>query len=121
MLCPLAAGAASSSFDNNHIEEALADWAFVEAAMGAVSPSFDNNHIEEALSDPAFVEAVKAAEETHQRKKKVLPKYALDPNLPKVRQELIVDCFCHNFSLSLSSIHRYTISTDSPTLPTTST
>ena len=97
--CPLVAGAASPSFDNDHIiEEALADPAFVEAATGAVSPSFNNNHIKEALSDPAFVEAVKSAEDTHQRKKKALPKYALDPNLPKVRQELIVDCFCHNVS-----------------------
>jgi hypothetical protein len=51
-------------------------------AADAVSPSLDNNHIKEALADPVFVEAVKAAEET-QRKKKVLPKYVLDPNLPK--------------------------------------
>jgi hypothetical protein len=120
-LCPLVAGTASPSFDNNHVKEALADQAFVEAATGAVSPSFDNNHIEEALSDPVFVEAVKSAEETYQRKKKALPKYALDPNLPKVRQELIVDCFHHNVSLSSSSIHSNIISTDSPTLPKTST
>ena len=122
--CPLVAGAASPSFDNDHIiEEALADPAFVEAATGAVSPSFDNNHIEEALSDPAFVEAVKSAEDTHQRKKKALPKYALDPNLPKVRQELIVDCllFSSQRLISSSSIHSNTISTDSPTLPKTST
>lgn len=109
-LSPLVAGAAIPSFDIDHIiEEALADRSFVEAATGAVSPSFDNNHIEEALSDPAFVEAVKSAEDTHQRKKKALPKYALDPNLPKVRQELIVDCFfvatSHLFVLNSQQYH----------------
>jgi hypothetical protein len=121
-LCPLVAGAASPSFDIDHIiEEALADRSFVEASTGAVSPSFDNNHIKEALSDPAFVEAVKSAEDTQQRKKKALPKYALNPNLPKVRQELIVDCFSSQRLIFSSSIHSNTISTESPTLPKTST
>ena len=52
---------------------------------------------------------MKSAEDTHQRKKKALPKYALDPNLPKVRQELIVDCFfvatSHLFVLNSQQYH----------------
>jgi hypothetical protein len=64
------------------------------------SPSYDSNHINEALNDLAFVQAVKAAKEKQQlqqlngivetkesvaKEKKALPKYALDPKLPKVR------------------------------------
>ncbi len=70
------------------------------AAGAEMIPSFDSSHIDEALADPAFVQAMKAAKEKQQlqqldgivetkesvaKAKKVQPKYALDPKLPKVR------------------------------------
>ncbi len=69
------------------------------AAGAETIPSFDSSHINEALADPAFVQAVKAAKEKQQlqqldgivetkksdtKASKAQPKYGLDPKLPKV-------------------------------------
>ncbi len=77
------------------------------AAGAETIPSFDSTHINEALADPAFVQAVKAAEEKQQLQQldgivemkesvakamKAQPKYALDPKLPKVRTVCIPVC-----------------------------
>jgi hypothetical protein len=92
-------------------------------------PSYDSNHIDEALADPAFVQAMKAAKEKQQlqqldgivetkesvaKERKGLPKYALDPKLPKVRtvcipvghphwSSLVVPVSRHHFIPSLAA------------------